>query len=138
VLRTHTKDTPPFVIQPIHNIRLYLPSRCRRALIIRIGGGEVVDREVKSGSVEECLARIRQLEEENAHLREAAKTFGELAERLKRALDAQLRSGGHSASGRDRLAEDGRAVVDASQGRQVEDPDPARSGLAKPVRGLLL
>jgi DNA-binding NtrC family response regulator len=24
VLRTHTKDTPPFVIQPIHNIRLYL------------------------------------------------------------------------------------------------------------------
>jgi hypothetical protein len=24
VLRTHTKDTPPFVIQPIHNNRLYL------------------------------------------------------------------------------------------------------------------
>jgi hypothetical protein len=23
-LETHTKDTPPFVIQPIHNIRLYL------------------------------------------------------------------------------------------------------------------
>jgi len=44
-----------------------------------------------SRTVEACLARIRQLEEENAHLREAAKTFGELAERLKRALDAELR-----------------------------------------------
>ena len=44
-----------------------------------------------SRTLEECLARIRQLEEENAHLREAAKTFGDLAERLKRALDAELR-----------------------------------------------
>ena len=35
-----------------------------------------------SRSLEDCLARIRQLEEENAHLREAAKTFGELAERI--------------------------------------------------------
>jgi N-acetyl-anhydromuramyl-L-alanine amidase AmpD len=26
VFGTHTKDTPPFVIQPIHNIRLYLPT----------------------------------------------------------------------------------------------------------------
>jgi hypothetical protein len=86
-------------------------------LIIRIGGGEVVDREVNSGSVEECLARIRQLEEENAHLRQAAKTFGELAERLKRALDAELRRGGNATLGRDRLSKDGRAVVDASQGR---------------------
>jgi hypothetical protein len=24
VFETHTKDTPPFVSQPIHNIRLYL------------------------------------------------------------------------------------------------------------------
>ncbi len=46
--------------------------------------------------LEDCLARIRQLEEENAHLREAAKTFGDLAERLKRALDAELRSDGQS------------------------------------------
>ncbi len=45
-----------------------------------------------SRTLEECLARIRQLEEENAHLREAAKTFGDLAERLKRALDAELRA----------------------------------------------
>jgi hypothetical protein len=51
----------------------------------------VVDREA-SRTLEECLARIRELEEENAHLREAAKTFGDLAERLKRALDSELGS----------------------------------------------
>ena len=44
-----------------------------------------------SRALEECLARIRQLEEENAHLREAARTFGDLTERLKRALDDELR-----------------------------------------------
>lgn len=49
----------------------------------------MVDSEA-SKALEECLTRIRQLEEENAHLREAAKTFGDLAERLKRALDAEL------------------------------------------------
>ena len=49
-----------------------------------------------SRSLEDCLARIRQLEEENAHLREAAKTFGDLAERLKRALDAELRRTGYA------------------------------------------
>jgi predicted nuclease with TOPRIM domain len=57
----------------------------------------VVDPEA-SRTLEECLARIRQLEEENAHLREAAKTFGDLAERLKRALDSELRAGGSAAS----------------------------------------
>ena len=51
-----------------------------------------------SRTLEECLARIRQLEEENAHLREAAKTFGDLAERLKRALDSELRAAGSAAS----------------------------------------
>ena len=40
-------------------------------------------------SLEHCLARIRHLEEENTHLREAARTFGDLAERLKSALDAE-------------------------------------------------
>ena len=58
----------------------------------------MVESDNRSRSVEECLARIRQLEEENAHLREAAKTFGDLAERLKRALDAELRRRGHSAA----------------------------------------
>ena len=75
----------------------------------------MVEPDQKSRSVEECLARIRQLEEENAHLREAAKTFGDLAERLKRALDAELRRSGHAVSPRDRLAKDGRTVVDAGQ-----------------------
>jgi hypothetical protein len=84
-------------------------------LIIRIGGGGVVESDQKPRSVDECLARIRQLEEENAHLREAAKTFGDLAERLKRALDAEVRRGRHPGSPRDRLAKDSRAVVDAGQ-----------------------
>ena len=63
-----------------------------------------------SRSLEDCLARIRQLEEENAHLREAAKTFGDLAERLKRALDAEQRRTGYA--GRTVLSGD-RAVVEA-------------------------
>jgi hypothetical protein len=49
----------------------------------------VVDQEA-SDALAECVARIRQLEEENAHLRQAAKTFGDLAERLKHALDIEL------------------------------------------------
>ena len=51
-----------------------------------------------SRTLEECLARIRQLEEENAHLRAAAKTFGDLAERLKRALDAELQAADETGS----------------------------------------
>ncbi len=66
-----------------------------------------------SGTLEDCLARIRQLEEENAHLREAAKTFGDLAERLKRALDAELRGAGHSSNRRDRAVIEDRGVKDA-------------------------
>ena len=49
----------------------------------------MVDQEA-SNALAECVARIRQLEEENAHLRQAAKTFGDLAERLKHALDIEL------------------------------------------------
>jgi hypothetical protein len=75
----------------------------RVAQIIRIGGGAVVEPEA-SRTLEQCLARIRQLEEENAHLREAAKTFGDLAERLKGALDAELRRVDHSGGPRDRSA----------------------------------
>ena len=70
-----------------------------------------------SRSLEDCLARIRQLEEENAHLREAAKTFGELAERLKRALDAELRRTGYA--GRTVLSGD-RAVVEAASAGVVK------------------
>jgi hypothetical protein len=82
-------------------------------LIIRTEEGGVVEPDSRAGTAEEYLARIRQLEEENAHLREAAKTFGDLAERLKRALDAELRRGGQSTSPRDR--KDGRVAVDVSQ-----------------------
>ena len=59
-----------------------------------------------SRTLEECLARIRQLEEENAHLRDAAKTFGDLAERLKRALDAELRRVDLTGNHRDRPHKD--------------------------------
>jgi len=67
-----------------------------------------------SRALEECLARIRQLEEENAHLREAARTFGDLAERLKHALDDEL-----SRAARESLEDDHPAV------------DAGASGLAK-------
>ena len=70
-----------------------------------------------SRSLEDCLARIRQLEEENAHLREAAKTFGDLAERLKRALDAELGRTGYA----------GRAVISGE--RAIVEA--ASAGLAK-------
>jgi hypothetical protein len=84
----------------------------RVAQIIRIGGSVVVPPEA-STSLEDCLARIRQLEEENAHLREAAKTFGDLAERLKRALDVELRRAGHVGSFRERPLRDARRPVEA-------------------------
>lgn len=70
-----------------------------------------------SRTLEDCLARIRQLEEENAHLREAAKTFGDLAERLKGALDAELRRAGHSSNRRDRAGLEDRGVKDSGSGR---------------------
>ena len=73
----------------------------------------MVEPDDRSRSVEECLARIRQLEEENAHLREAAKTFGDLAERLKRALDAELRRAGQPVLPRERAGRDNRITVDA-------------------------
>ena len=81
-----------------------------------------------SRTLEECLARIRQLEEENAHLREAAKTFGDLAERLKRALDAELRLAGETASRRDCSHKDG--PKDAARPDRAE-ADADRAGLVK-------
>lgn len=77
-----------------------------------------------SRTLEECLARIRQLEEENAHLREAAKTFGDLAERLKRALDAELRRADLSGGQRDR------SVRQAFENNRTA-ADAGRAGLAK-------
>jgi hypothetical protein len=80
----------------------------------------VVDPEASS-ALAECLARIRQLEEENAHLRQAAKTFGDLAERLKHALDVELgRVTGLDGDGRDTY--------------QDQDLDPDGAVAAGPVR----
>lgn len=86
-------------------------ARLGGVLIIRIGGGVVV--EPKSRTLEDCLARIRQLEEENAHLRDAAQTFGDLAERLKRALDAERRRAERSGTHRERPEVDDRTATDA-------------------------
>jgi hypothetical protein len=66
-----------------------------------------------SRTLEDCLVRIRQLEEENEHLREAARTFGDLAERLKRALDAELRRVGHSGGLHDKSVMGDRPIIDA-------------------------
>jgi hypothetical protein len=43
---------------------------------------------------EECIKRIEELEEENAHLRRAAEDFGQLAERLNNELIEEKRRGG--------------------------------------------
>ena len=81
-----------------------------------------------SRTLEDCLARIRQLEEENVHLREAAKTFGDLAERLKRALDAELRVAEETGSHRDRSPKD--MSKDAARAdRAAAETD--RAGLVK-------
>jgi hypothetical protein len=39
----------------------------------------------------ECKRRLAELEDENAHLREASQTFGDLAERLNRELEFERR-----------------------------------------------
>ena len=84
----------------------------------------MVDQEA-SNALAECLARIRQLEEENAHLRQAAKTFGDLAERLKHALDIEL--------GRveDALSEVGGTLSEGNRRTSRGDHAPdSRDGLA--------
>lgn len=49
--------------------------------------------------LEECKDRNRQLEEENELLREAAETFGELADRLNERLQEQPEPGAADATG---------------------------------------
>jgi predicted RNase H-like nuclease (RuvC/YqgF family) len=41
--------------------------------------------------LKDCLATVQHLEEENRHLRNAAASFGQLAERLNEALDRERR-----------------------------------------------
>ena len=43
--------------------------------------------------LQECEDKVRQLEEENQHLREASDTFGQLAERLNVTLRNERRTG---------------------------------------------
>jgi len=44
-------------------------------------------------ALQECEDKLKQLEEENQHLREAAHTFGQLAERLNVSLREERRGG---------------------------------------------
>ena len=44
-------------------------------------------------TLQECEDKVRQLEEENQHLREASDTFGQLAERLNVTLRNERRAG---------------------------------------------
>ena len=89
----------------------------------------MVDQEA-SNALAECLARIRQLEEENAHLRQAAKTFGDLAERLKHALDIEL------GRGEDALSEAGGSLSENRRTSHRDRAPDSRDGLAvaPPVR----
>ena len=45
-------------------------------------------------TLQECEEKLKQLEEENEHLREASRAFGQLAERLNHTLQEERRSAG--------------------------------------------
>ena len=45
--------------------------------------------------LEDCLATVQNLKEENQQLRRAAASFGQLAERLNEALESERRLSGH-------------------------------------------
>jgi hypothetical protein len=53
-----------------------------------------MDNERDDRSLESCREEVRRLEEENRRLRDSAKTFGDLAERLNTALERERRGGG--------------------------------------------
>jgi dsDNA-specific endonuclease/ATPase MutS2 len=44
-------------------------------------------------ALQECEDKVRQLEEENQHLRDSSHAFGQLAERLNRTLEQERRLG---------------------------------------------
>jgi hypothetical protein len=50
--------------------------------------------DANSRTLERCEEEVRRLEEENAHLRQSAQTFGDLAERLRTTLDTERRLNG--------------------------------------------
>ena len=45
-------------------------------------------------ALQECEEKVKQLEEENQHLREASSAFGQLAERLNTTLEKERRTAG--------------------------------------------
>jgi predicted RNase H-like nuclease (RuvC/YqgF family) len=45
-------------------------------------------------TLQECEEKLKQLEEENHHLREASRAFGQLAERLNNTLQEERRTAG--------------------------------------------
>ena len=45
-------------------------------------------------TLQECEEKVKELEEENQHLREASSAFGQLAERLNNTLQAERRIAG--------------------------------------------
>ncbi len=46
-----------------------------------------------SNALHECEEKVKQLEEENDHLRESSHAFGQLAERLNKTLQQERRAG---------------------------------------------
>jgi hypothetical protein len=44
-------------------------------------------------ALQECEEKVKELEEENQHLRDASHAFGQLAERLNKTLQAERRAG---------------------------------------------
>ena len=64
-------------------------------------------------TLEACREEVRRLTDENRQLRESSQTFGDLAERLKSALDSERRTG------RDRRF----AVRPDAERRQTPTPD---------------
>lgn len=57
----------------------------------------------------DCLATVRNLKEENQQLRRAAASFGQLAERLSEALASERRATGHDRRREPRDGSDRRA-----------------------------
>jgi hypothetical protein len=46
-----------------------------------------------SNALQECEEKVKELEEENEHLRESSHAFGQLAERLNKTLQQERRAG---------------------------------------------
>jgi predicted RNase H-like nuclease (RuvC/YqgF family) len=46
-----------------------------------------------SNALQECEEKVKQLEDENEHLRESSHAFGQLAERLNKTLQQERRAG---------------------------------------------